>query len=69
MYISQKVVHKAMQQKCGLLKVDGCILANNNSQIPKSDLNSIMKTISLNFLYIVSKWKEVHGTEKVKFYC
>ncbi len=69
MCIFQKVTHTAMPPKFGLLKVGGCILANNNSQIPKSDLNSIMKTISLNFLYIVSKWKEVHGTEKVKFYC
>lgn len=58
-----------IQQKYGLLKADGCILANNNSQIPKNDLNNIMKTISLNFLYIVAKWKEVHGTERVKFYC
>ncbi len=57
-----------MRRKFGLRKADECILAKNNSQISKSDLNSIMKTISLNFLYIVYKWKEVHGTENVKFY-
>lgn len=69
MCIFLKVVHKEMQLKYGLLKVGGCIIANNNSKIPKSDLTDIMKTISLNFLYIVAKWKEVHGTDDTKFYC
>lgn len=58
-----------MQQKYGLLKIGGCIIANNNSQIPKTDLNSIVKAISLNFLYIVAKWKEVYGIDNIKFYC
>ena len=58
-----------MQPKYGLLKVGGCIIANNNSKIPKSDLIDIMKTISLNFLYIVAKWQEVHGVDNTKFYC
>ena len=69
MCIFLKVVRKEMQPKYGLLKVGGCIIANNNSKIPKSDLTDIMKTISLNFLYIVTKWKEVHGSNNTKFYC
>ena len=64
-----KAALKEMQLKYGLLKVGGCIIANNNSKIPKSDLTNILKTISLNFLYIVAKWKEVHGTDNTKFYC
>lgn len=55
--------------KVWLTKSGGCIIANNNSQIPKSDLNSIIKAINSNFLYIVSKWKDVHGIESTKFYC
>ncbi len=55
--------------KVWLTKSGGCVVANNNSLIPKSDLNSIMKTISSNFLYIIAKWKEVHGIENIKFYC
>ncbi len=54
--------------KVWLTKSGGCILANN-SKIPKTDLNNIMKTINSNFLYIVAKWKEVFGTETIKFYC
>ena len=69
MFTFQRAIHEEMQLKYGLLKVGGCIIANNNSQIPKNELNSIMKTINLNFLYIVSEWKKVHGAEKTRFYC
>lgn len=55
--------------KVWLTKNGGCIVANNNSEVPKSDLNGILKTISLNFLYIVAKWKEVHGEENIRFFC
>lgn len=44
--------------KIWLTKTGGCIIANNNSKIPKSDLTDIMKTISLNFLYSVDTAKE-----------
>jgi len=69
MYIFRKVHNKGMLLKYGLQKIGGCIVANNNSQIPKTDLNSIIKTINSNFLYIVAKWKEVHGIDNIKFYC
>lgn len=65
----QKEPHTATQPKYGLLKVVGCIVANNNSKIPKKDLNDIIKIINLNFFYIVSRWKDVQGTDEVKFYC
>ena len=55
--------------KVWLTKSGGCVIANNNSKIPNTDLNNIIKTINLNFLYIVAKWKETHGTENIKFYC
>ena len=43
-------------------KNEGLYCRNSNSKIPKSDLNSILKTISLNFC-IVAKWKEVYRNE------
>lgn len=55
--------------KVWLTKSGGCVVANNNSKIPKADLTDILKTISLNFSYIVAKWEEVHGIDNTKFYC
>ncbi len=45
------------------------MLANNNSKIPKQDLNSIMKSLISNYFYIVNRWKEIFKTDEVKFYC
>lgn len=47
----------------------GCIVANNNSKIPEHELRDLMKTISNNYFYIVSKWKTYFDIEDVKFYC
>lgn len=58
-----------MQQKYGLPKIGDCILANNNSQIPKHDLRKIYKAIQYNFFYITTKWKERFGDSEIKFYC
>lgn len=69
MCIFLKALPRETQLKYGLPKIGGCVIANNNSRIPKSDLKDIMKTISLNFLYIVGKWKEVYGEDDIKFYC
>ena len=55
--------------KVWLTRNGGCILANNNSEVPKDELKEIMKTISLNFLYIVAKWQEVHGQYSTRFFC
>ena len=67
-HISKGIPH-GNSTKVWITKSGGCIVDNNNSKIPKNDLNSILKTISLNSLYIIAKWKEVHGTDKTKFYC
>ena len=45
------------------------MLANNNSKIPKQDLNDIMKSLTSNYFYIVSRWKDNFKTDEVKFYC
>lgn len=58
-----------MQLKYGLLKIGGCILANNNSKIPNHELRKIYKTIQYNFFYITAKWKERFDVTEIKFYC
>lgn len=55
--------------KVWLTKVGTCILANNSSKIPNSELNRILDVITINYFRIVSKWKEVQGIENIKFYC
>ena len=55
--------------KIWITKSGGCILANNLSKIPNNELNKIMDIITLNYFRIVSKWKEVHGADNIKFYC
>ena len=46
----------------------GCILANNNSQIPAHELTNIMKIISDQFFLICIKWKEHFKVENFSFY-
>lgn len=55
--------------KVWLTKAGACVLANNSSKIPNSELNKILDVITMNYFRIISKWKEVHGTENIKFYC
>ena len=55
--------------KIWITKSGDCILANNNSRIPKQDLNKIFKSIQYNFFYILSEWKSFYGLKEVKFYC
>lgn len=44
-----------------------CLLANNDSKIPQTTLNSILRIIETRSLEIIQKWKEVFGT--ITFYC
>ena len=44
-----------------------CLLANNDSKIPKNTLNGIMRIIETRSFEIIQKWKELFGT--VSFYC
>lgn len=45
------------------------MLANNKSKIPQKDLKALLGMINLNYFLIVSKWKEIHDIDEVKFYC
>ena len=59
----------ANSTKIWLTKSGGCILANNNSKIPKNDLNKLIDIISKHYFLILSKWKEYYRLDEVKFYC
>lgn len=55
--------------KIWLTKSGGCIVANNNSNIPERDLKKIKDALSYNYFFIVSKWKEYFKGQEIKFYC
>jgi len=59
----------ANSTKVWITKNGGCIVANNNSQIPMKDLKNIMRTISSNYFYIIERWKETYQIDEIKFYC
>ncbi len=58
--------------KVWLTRAGGCVLANNKSKIPESDLNKLLLIISKHYFLIISKWKEfydVNDIKDIKFYC
>ena len=58
--------------KVWLTQTGGCILANNKSKIPDSDLNKLLSIISRHYFLIISKWKEfykINDIKYIKFYC
>ncbi|MCC8127501.1 MAG: DUF4160 domain-containing protein [Clostridiales bacterium] len=55
--------------KIWLTRNGGCILANNRSQIPLSELNELMEFISAQFFYICVAWKEFFVEDTIHFYC
>ena len=55
--------------KIWLTKNGGCIVANNNSNIPNSELGYLIEIISAQYFVLVSKWKEHFCIEDVRFYC
>lgn len=55
--------------KIWLTSKGGCIIANNNGKIPKSDLKELSDIISAQFPMICEKWKEFFLVDDVKFYC
>lgn len=59
----------ANSTKIWLTKSGGCILANNASQIPAKELNTLMTFISAQFFLICSAWKKFFLTDKIEFYC
>ena len=46
----------------------GCLMANNNSGIPKKDLRDISKLIVLNHDYICERWVECFGEGSLTYY-
>lgn len=55
--------------KLWLTSGGGCIVANNNSKIPATDLNELMGIISAQFQFICDAWKRHFVLDDVKFYC
>ena len=45
----------------------GCLLANNDSKIPRRDLRDIAQLITLNHAYSCDKWIETFGNS-LSFY-
>ena len=46
-----------------------CIVANNGSRIPQSDLNELLDIISAQFFMICRKWKEHFCVSDIQFFC
>lgn len=69
MYIYLKVILQTIQQKSGLQKNGGTIVANNKSNIPINDLKKILKVINDNYFLIIAKWKNYFEGQEPKFYC
>ena len=53
--------------KIWIMQNKKCLLANNDSKIPKTKLNSIIRIIEANVEEILDKWENTFG--EVKFYC
>lgn len=54
--------------KIWLTSLGGCIVANNNSQIPVQDLNKLLEVISAQFFAICSAWKKHFAVSTIVFY-
>ena len=46
-----------------------CVVANNDSRIPQSDLKELLDVISAQFFMICRKWKEHFCVEEIQFFC
>ena len=55
--------------KIWLTRNGGCILVNNNGNIPKAELKKLLKVISAQYFIIIDEWKKFFVTDDVKFYC
>ena len=67
-YIHVAVRHPAENAtKFWLTSGGGCLLANNNSKIPKRDLRDISKLIVLNHGFICKQWRETFGNDSLSY--
>ena len=55
--------------KLWLTKDGGCIIANNDSNIPIHVLNELMQIIESQSFLIIEKWMSFFKTKSVNFYC
>ncbi len=55
--------------KIWLTRSGQCIVANNDSRIPQSDLNELLDVISAQFFLICRKWQEHFCVEDIQFFC
>ena len=55
--------------KVWITKNGGCIIANNESNIPNKELNYLLEIISAQYFLIASKWKEHFNTDNIVFFC
>ena len=55
--------------KVWLTRSGKCIVANNASKIPQSDLTELLDIISAQFFLICQKWKEHFCVEEIRSYC
>ena len=55
--------------KVWLTRSGKCIVANNASKIPQSDLNELLDIISAQFFMICQKWKEHFCVDEIRYYC
>lgn len=54
--------------KFWLLSNGGCLLANNNSNIPAKDLRKLAKAITLNHDLICNAWCEAFGADSLVYF-
>jgi len=60
---------RANSTKVWITKAGGCVVANNNSKIPKNELNDLLRVISSHHFIICNRWKEYFSLDTIKFYC
>ena len=58
---------KAGATKIWITRCGGCLLANNDSNIPAPVLRSLMEIIETRKFEIIAKWKEYFGD--IAYYC
>lgn len=60
---------KSNSTKIWLTRSGQCVVANNDSRIPQSDLNELLDVISAQFFMICRKWKEHFCVKEIQFFC
>jgi len=69
MSISPRGIQIIVAQRCGLQKLDGCIISDNKSHIPHKELERLLELISAHYFVICDKWKKHFNIKEIKFYC